>query len=195
MKKNFLLLGLIAVIALFSCNGSKSDKNENKEEKQTICDVENAIAVNVQDYYYSMSDTLVYSTPDFQIVNSDYKWINDSTISLKLSNYDPKTIVGVRTEEQMDLNIEINARKGEKLEPGYYGYHDYASGKWSRVTLATAYGTVWFNWVDGIPRPGGVTIEYIGEDAICGTLELNNEAPENDMIGIVRINGTFVHKK
>ena len=98
MKKNHLLLVLIAGFAMFSCGGAKSDENENKDEKQTICDVENGIAVSVQDYYYSMSDTLIYSTPDFQIVNSDYKWINDSTITLKFSNYDPKTIVGAKTE-------------------------------------------------------------------------------------------------
>ncbi|MDD2635706.1 MAG: hypothetical protein PHW82_09435 [Bacteroidales bacterium] len=191
MKRKYLLLSLVSIFVLFACNGPKK---EIQEEKEVICGVENSIAVSVQDYYYSMSDTLVYNEPEFDVVNSEYNWINDSTITLKLSNYDPKTIVGSRTEDQMDINIEINARKGEKLEPGYYGYHDYETGKWSRVTLNTVYGTVWFNWVSGMPKAGGLTIEYVGEDDICGTLSLNNEKPENDMIGIVRVNGTFVHK-
>jgi hypothetical protein len=176
MKRKYLLLGLVLTFVLFACNSSK---NETQEEKEVICGVENSIAISV---------------PEFNVVNSDYKWINDSTITLKLSNYDPMKLVGARTQEQMDINIEINARKDEKLEPGYYGYHEYETGKWSRVTLNTAYGTVWFNWISGMPKQGGVTIEYIGEDAICGTINLNNEKPENDMIGIVRVNGTFVHK-
>ncbi len=192
MKRKYLLLGLILTFVLFACNSAKNDNSENEEE--VICEVENTIAVSVQDYYYSMSDTLVYSTPEFNVVSSDYKWINDSTITLRLSNYDPMKLVGARTQEQMDINIEINARKGEKLESGYYGYHEYETGKWSRITLNTVYGTVWFNWISGMPKQGGVTIEYIGKDAICGTINLNNEKPENEMIGIVRVNGTFVHK-
>ncbi len=193
MKRNFLLLGFAAIFALASCGGAKESKKE--EEKKPVCEGKNEIAVTIQDYYYSMSDTLVYSTPEFEVKNSEYVWINDSTVSLKLSNYDPKELIGARQEDQIDINIELNARKGKKLEAGYYGYHAYDSGLWSRVTMTTAYGTVWFNWNAGMPEQGGVTVEYVGEDAVCGTLALNVEEPESSMIGIVRVNGTFVYKK
>jgi hypothetical protein len=193
MKKNLLLIGIIAAFALVSCGGATEEKKT--EEVKPVCEIENSIAITVQDYYYSMSDTLVYNTPEFEVKASDYKWINDSTISLKLSNYEVKDLVGSKSEDQMDINIEINARNGEKLEPGYYGYHAYDTGKWSRVSLITAYGTVWFNGVPEMEERGGVTIEYVSKDAICGTLALNVDKPENDMIGIVRINGTFVFKK
>ena len=142
-----------------------------------------------------MSDTLVFNSPKFEVKNSQYDWINDSTATLKLSNYDPKDLVGARTENQIDINIELNARNGKKLEPGVYKYHDYESGFWSRVTMTTAYGTVWFNWTMGMDESGSVTLEYADKDNICGTLSLNNEKPEDPMIGIVRINGTFVYKK
>ncbi len=191
MKKNLLLLGFAAMIALASCGGAK----ENKDGEKPVCEGKNEIAVTIQDYYYSMSDTLVYSTPEFEVKNSEYVWINDSTVSLKLSNYDPKDLTGSRQEDQIDINIELNARKGKKLEPGFYGYHDYDSGMWSRVTMTTAYGTVWFNWNSGMPEQGGITLEYIGKDAVCGTLALNVEQPESPMIGIVRVNGTFTYKK
>ncbi|PLX06337.1 MAG: hypothetical protein C0596_17865 [Marinilabiliales bacterium] len=196
MKRNLLLIGLATVFALASCGGASEEKTTDEEQdKAPVCEVENGISVTVQDYMYSMSDTLVLNMAEFEVKTSDYKCINDSTVSLKLSNYEVADLVGARTPEQVDINIEINARNGEKLEGGYYGYHAYDTGKWSRVTLTTAYGTVWFNWVSGMPEQGGVTIEYVGEDAICGTLELNNEKPDNDMIGIVRVNGTFVYKE
>ncbi len=195
MKKNLLLIAVAIIFGLYSCGGTNDNDNNNEKVEEPVCEVENAITVAVQDYYYSMSDTLVFNTSNFEIKESVYTWINDSTITLKLSNYTIEDIVGARTPEQVDINIEINARNGQKLEPGYYGYHAYETGKWSRVTLTTAYGTVWFNWVMGMPEQGGVTIEYIGKDAICGTLALNNEKPEDEMIGIVRVNGTFVYKK
>ncbi|MDD3685264.1 MAG: hypothetical protein PHE56_00720 [Bacteroidales bacterium] len=192
MKRNILLLGLAAVFTLASCGGSTEKKTE---EEKPVCEGKNEIAITIQDYYYSMSDTLVYTTPNFEVKHSEYQWINDSTVVLKLSNYEPKDLTGARQESQIDLNIELNARKGKKLEPGYYGYHSYEEGLWSRVTMTTAYGTVWFNWNAGMPEQGGVTIEHVDEDAVCGTLALNVEAPESSMIGIVRVNGTFVYKK
>ncbi len=195
MKKNLLLIAVAVAFALVSCGGSTEEKKTDEEVQEPVCEIENSIAVTVQDYYYSMSDTLIFNSSDFEVKASEYNWINDSTVSLKLSNYETKDLVGARSADQVDINIEINARNGEKLEEGYYGYHTYDAGKWSRVTLTTAYGTVWFNWVMGMPEQGGVTIEHIEKDAICGTLALNNEKPENEMIGIVRINGTFVFKK
>ena len=192
MKRNILLLGLAAVFALASCGGSTEKKTE---EEKPVCEGKNEIAITIQDYYYSMSDTLVYTTPNFEVKHSEYQWINDSTVVLKLSNYEPKDLTGARQESQIDINIELNARKGKKIEPGYYGYHSYEEGLWSRVTMTTAYGTVWFNWNAGMPEQGGVTIEHVDEDAVCGTLALNVEAPESAMIGIVRVNGTFVYKK
>jgi hypothetical protein len=192
MKRNILLLGLAAVFALASCGGGSDKKTE---EEKPVCEGKNEIAITIQDYYYSMSDTLVYTTPNFEVKHSEYQWINDSTVVLKLSNYEPKDLTGARQENQIDLNIELNARDGKKLEPGFYGYHAYEDGLWSRVTMTTAYGTVWFNWNMGMPEQGGVTIEHVDEDAVCGTLALNVEEPESSMIGIVRVNGTFVYKK
>jgi len=188
MKKNFLLLGLAVVFALASCGGAKDEK---KEEQKPICEGENAIAITIQDYYYSMNDTLVYSTPNFEVKSSEYIWVNDSSVMLKLLNYDPKELTGARQENQIDLVIEINARNGKKLEPGYYAYREYETGLWSGVTMTTAYGTVWFNGND----QGGVTIENIDKDAICGTLSLNVEHPDQPSVGIVRVNGDFVYKK
>lgn len=191
MKKNVLLLGLASVFVLASCGGS----DKKTEDEKIVCDLKNEIAVTIQDYYYSMTDTLVFNTTNFEVKHSEYNWIDDSTVSLKLSNYEPKDLVGARTEKQIDINIDINARKGKSLEPGYYGYHAYENGLWSRVTLTTAYGTVWFNWSYGQKEQGGITIEHIDKDAVCGTLALNVEAPKDSNIGIVRVNGTFVYKK
>lgn len=189
MKKNILLLGLAVVFALASCSGAK--ENNNKEENKPVCDVENSIAITIQDYYYSMIDTFVYTTPNFEVKHSEVNWFNDSTVSIKLSNYDPDDLTATPQLEQIDLNIELNARHGKKLEPGYYGYRDYESGLWAGVTMSTAYGTVWFNGND----QGGVTIEHIAKDAICGSLELNVDSPESPMIGTVKLNGTFVYKE
>ncbi len=196
MKKQTIILMLLGAFALASCGGSSNKNNGSTEEDQKpVCEVSNEIAITVQDYYYSMKDTLVFTTPKFEVKNSEFQWINDSTVSLKLSNYEPKDLQGERSESQIDLNIELRARKGKKLEPGYYGYHDYESGMSSSVTLTTAYGTVWFNWFSGMPDQGGITVEHVSKDAVCGKLALNVEKPDSPTIGIVRVNGTFVYKK
>ena len=195
MKNCLILLAIASVFVLMSCGGVKDEKESDKDVVAPICEMENSISVSVQDYHYSMSDTLKLDLTDFEVKASDYMWIDDSTVSLKISNYTIEELLGSKTPEQLDIIIDINARKGEILEGGYYGYQAYEEGKWSRVTLLTAYGTVGFHSLPDMPDEGGVTIEHISKDAICGTLAINVDNPEDPMIGTVKLNGTFVHKE
>ncbi len=188
MKKNFLLLGLAAVFALASCGGAKDTKTE---EGKVVCEGKNAIAITIQDYYMGMSDTLVFTTPNFDVKYTEYVWINDSSLTLKMCNYEPKDLSGERKESQIDLNVELKGTHGKKIEPGFYGYYAYESGLSCAVTMTTAYGRVYFNGSD----QGGITLEYADKDAICGTFSLNVEKPNSSSYGIVRTNGTFVYKR
>ncbi len=195
MKKSLFVIGILVSFALISCNGN-SKKDENKDKKEEVfCEVENDISIRLKNYMYQMSDTLELNIDKFEVKSSEYTWINDSTISLKLLNYDKSEMLAERTEDQIDILVEIGTRDGKKLEEAYYGYHEYESGRWAGVKLITAYGSVYFNWVAGMPETGGVTIEHIGKDDICGTFSLNTEKPDDPVMGIVKLNGTFVHKK
>ena len=55
----------------------------------------------------------------------------------------------------------------------------------------TSDGEVWFNWVDGMPAQGTVTIEYASSSEICCTFAMAVEKPDSDQIGTVRLNGFF----
>ncbi len=187
----FFTLATISLL-VFSCGQATKTDEKNVE---SYCDMENDFYLTIRDYYHSMSDTLVVDNYKFEVKQSKFDWINDSTVSLKLKNYTSDEFIGQHQENQFDVIIEINARKGKKLTEGFYAYHDYESGLWSRVTIITVYGSVWFNWLFGMPKQGGVNIEHISKDAICGTLNLNVEDPSNSIIGIVKLNGDFSYKK
>ena len=193
MKKNVLLLVIACVFALVSCGGA-SDEKKTEEVVKPVCEVENSFSVTIQDYHYAMSDTLVFDAPNFEVKASEYTWLDDSTLSVKLSNYTIEEVLGYQEPAQLDISFILSARQGKKLDAGYYGYNDYPSGQYCQVSLHTAYGEVWFNRLPEMPEEGGITIEYLSEDDICGTFALNVEKPDDEYIGIVKLNGTFVHK-
>ncbi|MCK9499338.1 MAG: hypothetical protein M0Q45_07520 [Bacteroidales bacterium] len=194
MKFKSIILLLAILILFFSCSQSDKKETENNEV-ESFCDYENEIEMTVKGYYDKMSDTLLIENYEFDVKQSDLEWINDSSLVLRLMNYLEEDFYGKLDEDQYEIIISINARKGKKLSEEFYAYHDYNSGLWSRVNIVTSLGTVWFNWVSGMPAQGGVSLDYIGENQICGVLNLNVENLNSPYIGIVKLNGKFSHKK
>lgn len=195
MKKIYLIALTLLIIILVSCGGAKQNPETIKDTQPPICDTKNEITLTIQNYMYEMSDSLSICNMNFEVKSSEYIWINDSTISLILSNYVFDELIGAKTLDQMDILLEINARNGQMLEPGVYGHNDYISGKYCRIEFQTAYGDVWFNGEPGVSDNGSITINHIDKKAICGTLSFNNDKPDDPMIGTVKANGTFVHKE
>ncbi len=193
MKFKTTILLFAIVLALFSC--SQSTKKNEAEEEIKPCDYENDIELTITDYYYSMSDTLIVENYKFEVKQSEMEWINDTTISLKLKNYSEEEFNGRLAENQYDILIGINARQGKKISDVYYAYLDYQSGLWCQVNIVTCFGEVYFNWLSGMPAQGGITIDYVDKDNICGVFNLNVENLDSPLIGIVKLNGKFTHTK
>lgn len=207
MKKlllyHFVLLGIAMAVILAACKSGET-KQENvepaeepQEEKkplitaEEVCTEDTKIAMTIKNYGYGMSGEYEYIDTNFTIKQSHWKIINDSIAELKLCNYKLEELVGDRKDDQLDIMVEFRAKNGKKLEIGSYAYQEYSEDLNSSVTLVTSKGTVYFNWVMGMPEQGDVTIDYYDKKSVCGVFTLNVEKPDNDMIGIVRLNGTF----
>jgi hypothetical protein len=184
---------LMSSILMISCGTESKSKHDDEDKTpQANCQGENEIAVFVSNYEYGMSvEDFVFDVPRFEVKQVEYKYENDSNASVKLMNYAEEEIEQGRLDSYVDINIDIRAKDGAKLGAGEYKYNDYDSSLWSRVTLRTSAGIVWFNWVMGMPHQGYVQIKHICPDEVCGTLNLNVEKPEDEHIGIVKVNGTF----
>lgn len=196
MKKLLFATGIASMMVLASCGGKKDKEAENKDTVKVptakeVCITENNISLTIKNYEYSMSGKFEFEAPKFEVKQSNYNYVNDSLAELKLSNYLQNELVGDRKDEQIDIVCEFHSKKGQKLQPGTYKYNDYESPLWARVTMTTAKGTVWFNWSMGMPEQGSVKIDFIDKDNICGSFNLNVEAPETPSIGLVRLNGAF----
>lgn len=186
---------LMSSIFIISCGSESKSKQEDEDKTpQAKCQGENEIAVLVSNYEYGMSvEDFVFDVPKFEVKQVEYKYENDSNASLKLMNYTEDEIEHGRQDSHVDINIDIRSKDGAKLGAGEYKYNDYDSSLWSRVTLRTSAGMVWFNWVMGMPHQGYVQIKHICPDEVCGTLKLNVEKPEDEHIGIVKVNGNFYY--
>lgn len=199
MKKIILLTGLAAALVLSSCGGSKkTDENTGdsttvKTEKgaKDICTYENKISLTIKDYKKGTKKDFQYETANFEVIQSSWKYKNDSTAELKLSNYKQEELTGDRKDDQVDIIVKFRARKGEKLKGGVYPYNEYSENHDCGVTMMTSTGEVWFNWSAGMPEQGDVTVDFIDKDNVCGSFALNVEKPTADWIGTVRLNGTF----
>lgn len=208
MKRTFSLLAVAGISAAFtfsSCGGgdktgSDSMKNDSapaKEEEAPkpkfadVCKEGNAIAITIKDYKYGMSGKYAFETGNYEVKNSSFNMVNDSTAELMLMNYTPQELVGDRRDDQVDVKVTFYTRHGKKIQPGVYPKGASDKDMFSSVTMNTAKGTVYFNWVLGMPEAGNVTLNFADGNKACGAFALSAEKPESDMIGTVRLNGTF----
>jgi hypothetical protein len=203
-KISMLAAAMLFAVTFTSCGGKKAEEGEKKDSTATtepekpapsfadMCKDENAMTVTIKGYSYGMKDKkYAFETPNFEVKQSSFTMTTDSTATIKLSNYAPADLVGDRKDEQVDIMVDLRARKGKKILDGGV-YENGGSGDlYAATTFATSKGTVWFNWLAGMPEVGTVKINFVDESHICGTFTLASEKPDNDMIGTVRLNGNF----
>lgn len=199
MKKLALISMIIGSFILASCGGSKNDKNDDSSDSSTVevktatdvCTNENNISMTIKDHELKEDEVFLYETSAFEVKMSKFTYKNDSTAEFKISNYTQEELVGDRKDDQIDIFVELHSKHGKLLEPAVYGYQEWDADYWAKVNLITSQGTVWFNWVSGMPDQGNLTIDFIDKDNVCGSFNLNVEKPEHKSIGTVRLNGTF----
>lgn len=211
MKTNVMIAATALMLSsslIISCGGEKAEEKKEEGKDTTakveeapaptfeeICKDTNAIAVTVKDYKYGMKGKFQFETGNFTVKQSSWNMTSDSTAELRLMNYAANELVGDRKPEQIDIVVQLTTKGGTKLGQGSYPYMEYKNNMSSSVTMTTSGGTVYFNWLAGMPEQGNVNIDYAGEDGICGSFALAVEKPDSEMIGIVRLNGKFVVKK
>jgi hypothetical protein len=116
---------------------------------------------------------------------------NDSQAVMTLKNYAPADLVGDRKDDQIDIVCEFGTKGGKPLGGTTFTYMDYANGASVMCTMTTSKGTVYFNWVDGMPDQGTITLNFAENGKACGSFNLGVEKADSDQIGTVRLNGTF----
>jgi len=197
-------LFLMVIAGTFqSCSGEKKEettkettdstvvKDEPKASFADMCKDENAMIVTIKDYKYQMKGKYAFETPNFEVKQSSWTITSDSTAELKMSNYAATDLVGDRKDEQVDILVSFRAKGGKKIEIGTYTNQSYDAPYNCTTTMMTSKGLVYFNWLMGMPESGTVTLNYIDNESVCGSFTLAAEKPESEMIGTVRLNGTF----
>lgn len=199
IKKIALMVITILPFILYSCGGGQknienytdSTQVDAENSTQMDCVNENKISLTIKGHQINDKTDFVFETSDFKVKTSSFTYKNDTTAIIKLSNYAQEDVAGNRTADQIDINVELHAKNGNVLKATSYPYQKWHNDFWSKVYIMTNEGSVWFNWVSGMPHQGDVNIRFIDKNNICGTFNLNVEKPENSTIGIVRLNGTF----
>lgn len=203
MKKQ-LIYATVAIFsfAMVSCGGSEETEKEHGEEAsheetveetpeptfEDLCTEETAVFLQVENYEYGLTEPFTHNGP-FEVKRTQWTMLTDSTAELKLYNYD----LGEDTGHNLDIHVELNAKNGNLLAPEMYPYQDWENNFWSKVNVISPQGTVWFNWVSGMPDQGTVQIDFIDKDHVCGKFMLEVNKPDNTTIGHVVLNGSFNH--
>lgn len=207
MKKYFIYLTLaIPLIGMVSCGGaeetSTSEDGEASTEETTeevveeevqptfeeICTAATDIFLQVEDYEYGLTEAFTYNGT-FEAKRTQWTVLTDSTAELKIYNYD----LGEDTGNNLEIFVALNAKNGNLLSPAQYPYQDWENDFWAKVNVIAPQGTVWFNWVSGMPDQGTVQIDYVDKDHVCGQFILEVNQPDNNTIGHVVLNGAFNH--
>ncbi len=207
MKKRLIYITLaLFSIGMVSCGAEESEseeqdgeaKEETKEGEtvqeeappafEDICTAATEVFLQVENYEYGLTEPFTFNG-NFEVKRSQWTVLTDSTAELKLYNYD----LGEETENNLEVYVTLNAKNGNVLDPALYPYQDWDKDYWSKVNVIAPQGTVWFNWVSGMPDQGNVQIDFLDKDHVCGKFMLEVNQPDNNTIGHVVLNGTFNH--
>lgn len=192
MKTNILYLFLIASVSLLlaSCGGKQ--KTDDSAASQNECVKESSLSLFVDKKDLKDNKTFITVDSAFKINDEKFVFVNDSTAEIKV-----KGISKLASGADNDVVVEVSlfAKNGKTLQAGIYKNMDFESDLFSKVSLKTNAGTIWFNWATGMPDPGAVKINQIDRNSVCGSVQLNVDKPDNNSIGVVKLNGNFFIEK
>ncbi|CAG5077869.1 hypothetical protein [Parvicella tangerina] len=207
MKKQLTLIVLAAfTFGMVSCGGGEEESAEKEGKEGTtttetnveetveevaptfedVCTAATDIFLQVENYEYDLTEPFTHNGA-FEVKRSQWSVLTDSTAELKLYNYD----LGEDTGNNLDIYVKLNAKNGNVLAPAMYPYQDWENDYWAKVNIISPQGTVWFNWVSGMPEQGNVQIDYVDKDHVCGKFMLEVNQPDNTTVGHVVLNGSF----
>ena len=194
MKTKIIILFLIVSVSLLlaSCGGNQQAGSSDSNSAGNECVKETSLSLFVDKK--GLNDNKAFATADsvFKINKQEFVFVNDSVAEIKLSG-----VLKLASGDDNDVVVEISlqAKNGNTLQAGIYKNMDFESDYFAKVNLKTSAGTIWFNWATGMPDPGAVKIHQIDRKSVCGSVHLNVDKPDNNSIGVVKLNGNFYIEK
>lgn len=194
MKTKIIILFLIVSVSLLlaSCGGNQQAGSSDSNSAGNECVKETSLSLFVDKK--GLNDNKAFATADsvFKINKQEFVFVNDSVAEIKLSG-----VLKLASGDDNDVVVEISlqAKNGNTLQAGIYKNMDFKSDYFAKVNLKTSAGTIWFNWATGMPDPGAVKIHQIDRNSVCGSVHLNVDKPDNNSIGVVKLNGNFYIEK
>jgi len=194
MKTKIGILFLIVSVSflLASCGGNQQAGSSDSNSAGNECVKETSLSLFVDKKELKDNTTFITADSVFKIIDQKFIFINDSLAEIKLSGVS-KLASGA--DKDVIVEISLQAKNGKTLHAGIYKNMDFESDYFAKVNLKTDAGTIWFNWATGLPDPGAVKIHQIDRNSVCGSVHLNVDKPDNNSIGVVKLNGDFYIEK
>lgn len=200
-----LSAAVIGTAMLFSCSTEvKTDEKKKDEPKKEevkveekvdgfpeLCNYETDIYLKVKDYKYGMEKDPLEFDGKFNVVRAEWTKKNDSTAHLKLYNFD---LGAPDTDTNLQISVKYLSRNGAKLPAGAYDYSASDKDISSSARIISSKGTVYFNWVMGMPEQGFSKLNFNDESQACGAFDYEVNKPESETIGHVVLKGNWVKK-
>lgn len=183
MKTVFKSALMFSLLALISCGGEEESSGETSETNEEVVDpCVDATSLNVEfDAQSRGSDTSYYSNDGaFDVVQQDIIFFHDSTIVLKIDNYEGKRETG----DQIELYISLYTKDGKVLQEGEYPLTPGESMS-SNILIYVGTGMV---VSPGHIAEGKVSVSSYSKEKVCGSLELSMN---DDTYGTVNLSGDF----
>lgn len=205
MKRIFLSAMILATAGLFACkseeNTLETDKKEEKKEEVKVeekvdgfpelCNYESDIYVKVKGYTYGMKENPLEYDGKFNIKRTEWTKKNDSSAVLKMYNFD---LGAPEADTNLQIAVKFYSRKGKLLPAGVYEYGASDKETSSSATIISPKGTVYFNWVMGMPEQGFGKLNFCDDNQACGEFDYEVNKPESGMVGNVVLKGKWVKK-
>ncbi|HBG71340.1 MAG: hypothetical protein A2W93_01510 [Bacteroidetes bacterium GWF2_43_63] len=193
---NVSLFLIVSVLLLFSSCGGKqragsSDADDSLSAKNE-CVKETSLTLFVDKKGLKENKGFITGDSVFAINKQKFIFTNDSVAEIYL---DGIVKLASGAEDKVSIAISLYTKNGIKINPGIYKNMDFDNDYFAKVSLQTEAGTIWFNWASGMPDPGAITINQIDRNTVCGSVHLNVDKPDNNSIGIVKLNGNFYIEK
>ena len=181
-------MAVATAIILTSCGGEETttnnESNENTEEVVTDpCPTENDISVNFNAQSTGTDTSVFVNDGAFDVAQTSLVYFHDSTIVMKIDNYD-----GSREgAEDIELYVSLYTKNGEVLGEGDYSF-DYQENKTANLLIYVGQGML---TCPTHLTKGSVNVTSYSKEKVCGSMDISMD-DSGGRYGSIDVKGDFI---
>ena len=177
----------MAIILQACGDSSNTDNGQDNGTPETVetdpCPESNELSVSYNAQSKGTDTSYYQNDGDFTVAQTGLTYFHDSTIVLKIDNYEGRR----EGPEDIELYLSLYTKNGEVLGEGEYGFN-YKENKTANLLIYVGEGML---TCPTHLSEGGVTVTSYSKEKVCGSVDINMNDTAGGY-GSISVQGNFI---